>query len=97
MTVGKQIKLLITKNNANYHWRFQAGGSDIFHGGVIAVNTTETPDEVTHHVSNNENDTYMTIGSGTRQGSWVSVVGVSAGVWAISGVLIHAASVPSFG
>ena len=97
VVVGKQIKILITKNGANFHWKLQCGGSDIFHGGVIAVNTSTSPDEVTHHVSNSTNDSNMSIPSGTRQGSWVQLVGVSAGIWAISGVIIHAASVPNFG
>ena len=97
VVVGKHVKILFTKNNANYHWKVQAGGSDTISGAVIGVNTSATPDEVTHHASNGEGDNHITLKNTTRGGSWLEVVGTSTSNWAMNGVVIHAADAPGFG
>ena len=97
VVVGKHVKVLFTKNNANYHWKFQAGGSDTISGAVIGVDSSATPDEVTHHASNGEGDNHITLKNTTRGGSWLEVVGTSTSNWAMNGVVIHAADAPGWG
>jgi len=97
VVVGKQVKILFTKNNANYHWKLQAGGSDTISGAVMAVDSSATPDVVTYHASNGEGDNHLTLKNTTRCGTWLDVVGTSTSNWAMNGVVVHAADAPGWG